>query len=172
MAQQYDTAGQAEKLKKDTERVAEDAREQLNESVEQIKQQGQEVAAQAKRQAADAVKSRQHDAAEQLGGVAKALRDAADDFPEQQRWLAQGAQQTAQMVDNLAQTLRENDPQELLRRVERYAREQPTVVLGGAALVGFVAARFLKSSARDERPTTASATRSKRSAAVHAGTEA
>ena len=150
MAQQLH---QADKAKNETERVAKDARDQLNKGVEQAKQQGREMAEQAKEQAAGVVENQKHSAAEQLDGVAEALRHAADDFSEEQRWLAQGTQQTAQRVDNLARTLRDNDTGELLRRVERYAREQPTVVLGGAALVGFIAARFLKSSARGDQQT-------------------
>lgn len=42
--------------------------------------------------------------------------------------------------------IQQKDIDEVIRETEDFARVQPAIFLGGAALLGFVAARFLKSS--------------------------
>jgi hypothetical protein len=52
----------------------------------------------------------------------------------------------AQRVEKLGQYLAANDGDRLLRDVERMARNQPWLIVGGGAVLGFVAARFTKAS--------------------------
>jgi hypothetical protein len=48
----------------------------------------------------------------------------------------------------VSERLREKNLDEILRDCETFARNQPAVFLGAAAVAGFLAVRFLKSSSR------------------------
>jgi hypothetical protein len=50
-------------------------------------------------------------------------------------------------VEGAADVFREGDVNDLVRKVQSFARSQPTAFIGLAALAGFGAIRFLKSSA-------------------------
>ena len=54
--------------------------------------------------------------------------------------------------------MREKDVQAIVRDVERYAREQPALFLGGAFVLGLLGARFLKSTANREESGTIKST--------------
>lgn len=54
-------------------------------------------------------------------------------------------------LKRLSDKLRGKSLDELLRDAQSFAREQPVVFLGAAAVAGFLAARFLKSSQRDDK---------------------
>lgn len=60
---------------------------------------------------------------------------------------ARAAQQVADQVEGLANQLRHKDLNTLTRDVSNFARNNPALFIGGAALLGFAATRFLK--ARD-----------------------
>lgn len=60
---------------------------------------------------------------------------------------ARAAQQVADQVDELATRLRTTDLGAVTRDVSTFARKNPAMFIGGAALIGFAATRFLK--ARD-----------------------
>lgn len=86
--------------------------------------------------------------ADEVSDVASALRTAADEMrrgsPQERTF--------AQLADGLAdasEVLRDKDLGTLTRDVTRLARENPMAFLGGAALVGFAAARFAKASETD-----------------------
>jgi hypothetical protein len=106
-------------------------------------------------QAGDKVASRldseKNRAAEGLGSVAQALRQTSDSLREQNQgggfegYIASAADQ----VERFSGYLRSTDTRDMVRRVEQFAREQPAVFLGSAFMLGLLAARFLRSSARD-----------------------
>jgi hypothetical protein len=85
----------------------------------------------------------QDTAADEVKSVASALRTAADE-------LRSGSPQErtfGQLADGLADAsdaLREKDLGEMMGELNRFARANPVVFLGGAALLGFVATRFAK----------------------------
>ena len=54
-------------------------------------------------------------------------------------------------LKRISDKLRGKSLDELLRDAQSFAREQPVVFLGAAAGAGFLAARFLKSSQRDDK---------------------
>ena len=85
------------------------------------------------------------DAAEEVAGVASALRKAADEMRDgspQQRTMAQIANGLA----DASEAVGTKDLGELAGDLSGFARRSPLVFLGGAALVGFAAARFAKAS--------------------------
>jgi len=120
--------------------------------VEQTQQKAGEVADQVKQQATSQLSSQKDRAVESLGTVADALRQTGKHLHENnQHGLEQYANKAAERVEQFSGQLRGKDVQEIVRDVERYARRQPTLFLGGAFALGLLGARFLKSTAqRDE----------------------
>ena len=92
-------------------------------------------------------------AADEVKGVASALRTAADELRSgspQERTFSQLADGLADASDSM----RDKDLGEMVGAVTDFAKRNPFVFLGGAALVGFAATRFAKASetgARGER---------------------
>lgn len=68
---------------------------------------------------------------------------------------AQATQQVAAHLTDVANRISHTDFDQAAGKVTQFARENPLMFLGGAALVGFAAARFLKAS---DRTTTVSRT--------------
>lgn len=92
----------------------------------------------------DATRSR---AADTLGSVAQALSQSA------QRLRADNQLGTGDYIDRVetqvrraSNYLRRTNSDELVRNAEDFARRQPAVFLGGAFVLGFLAARLVKSS--------------------------
>jgi len=86
-------------------------------------------------------------AADQLGGVASALQKAADQLQaENNGTAAQVAVQAADRVERVADMLRHSSLDDIVGEVEGFARRQPELFIGGAFALGFLAARFVKSS--------------------------
>jgi len=86
-------------------------------------------------------------AADQLGGVAQALHKAAEQLNEENGGVvADYAEQAASRVERVADMLRDASVDDIVGEVEGFARRQPEVFIGAAFAVGFLAARFLKSS--------------------------
>jgi hypothetical protein len=95
----------------------------------------------------------QHFFASQLGGVAEALHKTAQQLGEEdQGGVAQYVDQAATGLERFSHSLRERNLSSLVGQVEDFARQQPVAFIGTAALVGFLAARFLKSSAERRHP--------------------
>lgn len=90
-------------------------------------------------------------AADQLGSVAAALHKAADELSRENSVAAQYAVQAAERVDDMADMLRNATMDDMLHRVEGFARRQPEMFLGAAFAAGFLAARFIKSSGEQAR---------------------
>lgn len=124
----------------------------------QAKQQSREVARQTQEQAswyADELRQRAKDqiatqkerASGELSGVSQALRQTGSQLREQdQGSIGQYAEQAAGQTDRLSDYLHEKEADQLIGEVEHFARSRPSVFLGGAVVLGVVAARFLKSS--------------------------
>ena len=126
--------------------------EQVKQQTQQVAQQAGEKAGQVVEQVRDQVKSqlseRKEQAAGGLGTVAQALRQTGETLrTEEQAGVAQAADSAAQLVDQISGYLRDRDIDDLVGEVENFARTNPAVFLGSAFVLGFMAARFLKSSA-------------------------
>jgi hypothetical protein len=87
-----------------------------------------------------------------VGEFAGALRNAAKQIDGGQNpTTARLATQAADALERMSSTLRSNDLDSMLRETERFARSQPALFIGAAALAGFLAVRFLKSSSPDKQ---------------------
>lgn len=89
-------------------------------------------------------------AGERVENAADAARAAGDEF-DAGSLQARAADELAAQLQSVAGVLRETDLSQAAGQVSRFARENPALFLGGAALLGFAAARFLKSSAPEHR---------------------
>lgn len=87
-------------------------------------------------------------AADEVSSVATALRRASAELragSPQERSFGQVAEVLAEMSDGI----RDKDLRDLVSEASGYARRNPLAFLGGAALLGFAAARFAKAGQDD-----------------------
>lgn len=91
-------------------------------------------------------------ASETLANVSKMVGDTAPGIDERLgEEYGDYARRAAGAIENVANTIAEKDPDELIEDTRNFVRNSPGIALAGAAVVGFVVARLLKSGlARDE----------------------
>lgn len=132
-----------------------------SEVAQQAKQQGRQLGRQARRQA-DELTSRggqqvktqltnqKQQAAERMTPIQTALRETAQQLRKQdQASYAQYVDKASDQVERLSGYLRETDVEEMTNEVRGFARSRPALFLGGAAILGFLSTRFLKSSSSE-----------------------
>ena len=100
--------------------------------------------------ATEQLSNQKNRATDRLGSVAHAVRQTTQPLRDnQQDVLAQYVEKAADQIERLSTQLRDKDVSELATEAQRFARRQPAVFLGAAFAAGVLAARFLKSSARN-----------------------
>ena len=84
--------------------------------------------------------------AEALANVSRMVGDTADGIEERLgAEYGEYARRAAGSIENAANTLAEKDPDELIEDTRNFVRNSPGIALAGAAVVGFVVARLIKS---------------------------
>lgn len=130
-----------DQAKNDLARKADDvmdqARQQTGQAMDQVRGSAFQMVDQQKSRAADG-----------LGSVAHALHQTGDNLSGDQGALGQYAHRAADTIDQLSEQLRNKSVDQLLSEAENFARREPEVFLGGAVLLGLLAARFFKASSR------------------------
>jgi hypothetical protein len=125
---------------------------------EQVRQAGEQAASLAEEarisgaSLVDDVKERVLSAAEgqregiagQISDVAETIHRSGEHFKGKQDWIAQIVEGGAQELGTLAATLRTNDLQELMGKLEDLARRQPALFVGAAMAAGFAMVRLGK----------------------------
>jgi hypothetical protein len=121
--------------------------EQVTKQAQQVTQQAQQAAQQAVSGAQSALDSQKDRGAQTLTQTADALRKTSQDLQQNNIPMAgQVVDMAAGKLDGAAGYLRSRNVTQLIDDAERYARNNGPVVMGGAFLLGLIAARFLKSS--------------------------
>jgi hypothetical protein len=106
------------------------------------------LADEAQRRGAALFEGQRHAAADEIGGMAGALRKAASQLDAERRpSTASLAGRAADSLDRLASGLREHDLRALAGQAEGYARQHPGLFFAGSVAAGLLLARLLKSSA-------------------------
>jgi ElaB/YqjD/DUF883 family membrane-anchored ribosome-binding protein len=83
---------------------------------------------------------------EALANVSKMVGDTADGIDDRLGPdYGDYARRAAGAIENVANTIAEKDPDELIDDTRSFVRNSPGIALAGAAVVGFVVARLLKS---------------------------
>ncbi|HSK77056.1 MAG TPA: hypothetical protein VLQ45_11400 [Thermoanaerobaculia bacterium] len=139
--QNQQNQGALDQAKNEAKNLASEAKEQTKQVANQARDHVQELVGQQKTQAA-----------ERLGGLAGALREAGQKLQEneQNRAFGRYADQAAQQMDKLSTYLRDNDLRGFVRDTETMARRRPELFLGGTFLAGLMLARFLKASSPNQ----------------------
>ena len=106
------------------------------------------VAGLAADQAEQSVSGTKERAAEGLGSVVGALRATGEGFGGTSDTVKTYVDQAADQVERLSEYVRERDVVQIAGDVEKFARREPALFLGGAFVLGLCAARFLKSSSQ------------------------
>lgn len=85
-------------------------------------------------------------ASEGLAGISEAMSAVGRQLREQDQVMLAG------YADQAAGYLQGKDVEQLLAEAERFARQKPLVLVGGAFTLGLLAARFLRSSGSGSQP--------------------
>jgi cell division septum initiation protein DivIVA len=128
--------------------------------VDQAKQQAQKVVEHTQRRAGEAIdqarvrtkgwiETQLDQAADGLDGVANAVQETGEQLrshdPNNMGQIADVAGSTAATIHNVSSRLRDATVDDIIRDSEDFARRQPGLFIGGVFVLGFMLARFLKS---------------------------
>jgi ElaB/YqjD/DUF883 family membrane-anchored ribosome-binding protein len=115
---------------------------------------GEQLSSQAGEKARGFVNQGLERTSEALANVSKMIGDTASGIDERLGpEYGDYARRAAGAIENAANTIAEQDPDELIEHTRNFVRNSPGVALAGAAVVGFVVARLLKTglAANDDR---------------------
>jgi hypothetical protein len=84
---------------------------------------------------------------EQVDGIARAIHRAASELEGTSPQLASIVHDAAGTIDNIARSLRESGPADMVQGVSDFARRNPVAFFGASVLAGFAIARFARASA-------------------------
>jgi len=105
-----------------------------------------DVASQATDKLKDTVSERKGAGADYVGSLADTIRRAAREFDTDLPIAGSYMRKAASQVENVSDSIRTGEFNDVVRNARDFARRQPTAFLGLAALAGFAVVRFLKSS--------------------------
>lgn len=83
-----------------------------------------------------------------MSALATAVHGAGRELETGMPKIAKAVHGVARQIEQTADDLRNRSMDDLFEGFDRYARQQPALVFGGALMAGFVLTRFLKSSAK------------------------
>ena len=139
------------------EREAEAARQAAGNVTENVKQKAQDVASDVQAQAQEILSEQKEKAKSSIMDLCSAIRRAADDLEShEQPQIANLARSLASGIEDFSQAIGRRNFQDMLGDVQKFVRDHPTAVFGGAVLAGLAIARFAKSSSH--HPTSQRAT--------------
>jgi vacuolar-type H+-ATPase subunit H len=142
-------ASTGETMDQKAKRAAADAKSGASEFADTARERAREMAGEARERAYEYGRDYKDEAANETSKIADALRKASEDLHDgspQERIFAKLADTVADTADGM----REMELDEMAYAVNDFARRNSAAFLGGAALLGFVAARFMKASARHD----------------------
>ena len=120
-------------------------------TVEQAKHAIANVAEQATARAESGLTRAKDRTAGTLDAVAQSLRSVGNDLRgRNEETIGRFVDRAADRADQIANRLNNADPAAWIDDIEKFARREPALFIGGAIAAGLLAARFLKSSRRAE----------------------
>jgi hypothetical protein len=145
----------SEHLREDAAKLAETAQTDLADLGEEVKQQAATLGEEAKAQIGEVAEkakglaNEQKDfVVDQLSAVSDALEKVAGELEQQDQSSAHYVRMAADGAAKLTSTVRYNDVDQILGMAQDFGRKQPVAFMGAAALLGFVASRFVLASAK------------------------
>jgi hypothetical protein len=138
----------------DIKQSASDAASQAKAQASQVISQAKDAAGQALTQAKDQLRTRLGDqkdrAADSLGTLTSTVHQVGGTFRDNNLpQVAVAADSLADQVDRVSGYLKNSDIDDLARDAEKFARENPAIVIAGALVLGLMIGRFLRSSGRN-----------------------
>ena len=123
------------------------AKDTAQQVVGQVQDTGKQVVEQVQQQAMSRASEQIGRVTETIGSVAEATRSVSGQLRQQdQAMVADYVEKAAGQLERFAGYLENKDVPELVSDVDRFARRQPALFMGGAFVLGLMAARFFKSS--------------------------
>lgn len=167
MAPDYptDTDLNPERIRSDAAALTETAQTDLSHLGDEVKQQAAAIGDEAMTQLEGVTEKAKGLAADQkdllvaqLGGVSSALQKVAGELDGSGEAGSRYVRMLADGTDKLTSTVRDNDVDQIIGIAQDFGRKQPVAFMGAAALLGFVASRFVLASAsrKPDAPATAS----------------
>jgi ElaB/YqjD/DUF883 family membrane-anchored ribosome-binding protein len=133
-------------LKSKASELASSSADQVKGQAADLSDKARDVADQAGRKLEEAVSERKVAGADYVGSLAEAIRRAGREFDQELPIAGKYIRKAASQVEDVADTIRTGDVRDLVRNAQSFARRQPTAFVAIAAIAGFAAVRFLKSS--------------------------
>jgi hypothetical protein len=127
------------------------------ETLDEARQQAAGLASRVKDDGKAALSQQKEGAAEQVTGVADALRTTADELNRRNPQMGRFVSYAAERLEGFGTQLRNRDLDSLIDDATRWGRESPTALFAGSMAIGFLLSRFLKSSASTPRHSTSEA---------------
>jgi hypothetical protein len=120
---------------------------QASQLMDTAKDMASNMASQGSEKLKQAVEGQKNVGAEYVGNLADTLRRAAREFDNDLPIAGSYMRKAASQVENVSDSIRNGNLEDLMQEVQSFARRQPTAFLGMSVLAGFAMVRFLKSSA-------------------------
>ncbi len=129
--------------------LAETSTDKLRDQASDLVDAAKDVASQASDKLKDAVNDGKTSGADYVGTLANTIRRAAREFDTDLPIAGKYIRRAASQVEGVSDQIRNGDLNDLVRKTQSFARNQPTAFLGLAVLAGFGAVRFLKSASEE-----------------------
>lgn len=127
--------------------MSEQVKERVGEGAQQIQEKASEAKQNTRERVRQEIDTRSSQTGTQMTKTGSALRQTAQQLRgDQQEQQAKVLEAVADRTERLGRYLNQTDGEQILRDVERLARQRPWVVAGAGTLLGFLAARFTKAS--------------------------
>jgi hypothetical protein len=139
-------------LKDKAAEFAETSGEKFREQASEFADMAKDTASEATDRLKEKISEQKGAGAEYVGNLAQTMRRAAREFDNDLPIAGKYSRKAAAQVENVSDSIRTGDFNDLVRNAQSFARRQPTAFLGIAVLAGFAVVRFLKSSS-DASPT-------------------
>jgi hypothetical protein len=124
-----------------------DVGQDVSNMADQAKQAASQAKQQVTEQATARVDDQKHRVASQLSSLAMSLDEVSSTLRTQNPTMAQFADTAIDRLNEWSTMIEQKDVGELFGDLERFARRNPALFVGGAFALGLLGARFLKSSA-------------------------
>jgi hypothetical protein len=164
MAPDYptDTDLSTDRIRSDAAALTETAQADLSHLGDEVKQQAAAIGDEAMTQLEGVTEKAKGMAADQkdllvaqLGGVSGALQKVAGELDSSGEAGSRYVRMLADGAEKLTSTVRDNDVDQIIGIAQDFGRKQPVAFMGAAALLGFVASRFVLASASRKPDATA-----------------
>lgn len=130
-------------------------KEDVSELADEAVSRGRDFLYAAREQAAGYAEDRKDDIAQSVANFANSLRDSTRDFDDRPNIRAV-VDSAAEGLDQLAESIQDRSVAEIVGEAEDFMRRHPVGVAAVSVALGFFAARFIKSTARQLREDNAS----------------